>query len=225
MQNPRRETAMEILSKTCNRCHIERPIKAFRHQPKKGENVRAAHCRFCYEKRNYGPENCFSCKVKLDNSNWGKSSRQKQKRTCLDCRRSYAKKHYHENVSEYEKRSRHLNSVFNITVEEYEDILTSQNGTCAICQKSERISGRHLAVDHCHDSKQIRGLLCAMCNTAIGKLGDSTILIKRALEYVQIHEQMADLAGEKKFAALECRDICNEEAEETWKTFCGEPLK
>ena len=35
---------------------------------------------------------------------------------------------------------------------------------CEICGKSCK-TGRSLAVDHCHQTNQFRGLLCAVCNT------------------------------------------------------------
>lgn len=39
-------------------------------------------------------------------------------------------------------------------------------------------------IDHCHDSNQVRGILCSSCNTGLGKIGDTVATVKRALSYV-----------------------------------------
>lgn len=77
---------------------------------------------------------------------------------------------------------------FRMRVAEYEALLRAQNGVCAICGNEEGVAGRRLAVDHCHATGKIRGLLCALCNTGIGKLGDSSSALRRAVEYLERHE-------------------------------------
>ena len=42
-----------------------------------------------------------------------------------------------------------------------------------------------LSIDHNHVNNKVRGLLCSNCNCAIGLLGDSPVIINRALEYLQ----------------------------------------
>jgi hypothetical protein len=87
--------------------------------------------------------------------------------------------------------SRVLKHEYGITLVEYEMLLAKQNGVCAICQQPEKTldkknnSLRRLAVDHCHTTSKIRGLLCFYCNTGIGKFGDNPQLIERAAEYVR----------------------------------------
>lgn len=72
---------------------------------------------------------------------------------------------------------------FGIGFEHYEALLRSQNGGCAICG-GQNSKGRALAVDHCHKTGKVRGLLCSKCNSGIGMLGDSSLLLKIATEYV-----------------------------------------
>lgn len=87
--------------------------------------------------------------------------------------------------------SRTLKHYYGITLAEYEAIFAAQNGVCAICQQAETSVDRklnrprRLAVDHCHKTNKIRGLLCLACNTAIGKLKDNPQLIERAATYVR----------------------------------------
>ena len=88
------------------------------------------------------------------------------------------------------ERARHYKRKFGITIEQYEDLHKSQNGVCAICRKPEiscdSKSGlrRSLAVDHCHKTGKIRGLLCWRCNTVIGKLEECPILLRQMIFYL-----------------------------------------
>lgn len=65
----------------------------------------------------------------------------------------------------------------------YQRLLIEQGGTCAICGTPP--AAKRLAIDHCHDTGEIRGLLCAGCNLAIGRLGDNAEGVQRALDYLR----------------------------------------
>jgi hypothetical protein len=80
-------------------------------------------------------------------------------------------------------RKSRLKSKFGIGVEYYEALLRSQKEGCAICGK-QGSNKRALAVDHCHVTGKIRGLLCGRCNMGIGLLGDTAQQLKAAYEYV-----------------------------------------
>lgn len=76
---------------------------------------------------------------------------------------------------------------------EYQALNDAQNGTCAICKGAEKLTlrGRKaaLAVDHCHLSGRVRGLLCADCNRAIGMLNDDPTILRAAIAYLEKHQQ------------------------------------
>lgn len=81
---------------------------------------------------------------------------------------------------------------YGLTIEGYERLFAEQGGACAICRKPEvvrqprRVTGAEpLAVDHCHRSGKVRGLLCMKCNTAIGKLNDDPALLRSAAAYLE----------------------------------------
>lgn len=77
-----------------------------------------------------------------------------------------------------------LNKNFGIGIEEYDKMLELQDGRCAICGCLPRT--KRLAVDHCHESKAIRGLLCSRCNKGLlGGAHDSVDLLKRAIVYLE----------------------------------------
>jgi len=93
----------------------------------------------------------------------------------------------------YERKVRaaQLRRQFGLTVAQYDAMVTAQDGLCAICRRPEtRLDHRtkrvrRLAVDHCHTSKRVRGLLCCACNTAIGLLKDSPRLLTAARQYLE----------------------------------------
>ena len=72
-----------------------------------------------------------------------------------------------------------------MTPEQYDEILMSQKGCCACCGTHHTEIKKGLAVDHCHETGSIRGLLCLNCNTGIGKLGDDVDGLLKALAYLQ----------------------------------------
>jgi len=80
-----------------------------------------------------------------------------------------------------------------LTMDQWEALLESQGGGCAVCGVSGCASGRAFAVDHDHQcclgarscGKCVRGLLCADCNRAIGLLKDDPVRIRSAAEYVE----------------------------------------
>lgn len=80
---------------------------------------------------------------------------------------------------------------YGLTRDEYEAMHEAQGGLCAICRRPQG-SNRELAVDHCHDTGRVRGLLCWNCNSAIGLLGDTFKGIIAAVEYLRPHHKLSD---------------------------------
>ena len=83
-----------------------------------------------------------------------------------------------------------LKKHFKITTDDYFEMHKKQNGVCAICEENEKaISHRsghimRLAVDHCHTTGKIRGLLCSACNKSLGGFKDSAELLNKAINYL-----------------------------------------
>ena len=71
--------------------------------------------------------------------------------------------------------------IVGMTEERFQQMFLAQNGACKICGASRT---RRLAVDHCHKTKQIRGLLCSRCNTWIGSLEKEPDLHAKAVAYL-----------------------------------------
>lgn len=87
---------------------------------------------------------------------------------------------------EYSDRRRELDlrRRYGLSVDEYADMLAKQNGVCAICGYAPSSIDKSLCVDHCHDTMEVRGLLCQWCNKGLGHFKDSPKLLIRAAEYL-----------------------------------------
>lgn len=76
-----------------------------------------------------------------------------------------------------------IRRVYGISLLDYESMLKIQGGGCFICGKTEEEEGRRLAIDHCHITNIVRGLLCGVCNQAIGMLRHDPEIISKAMNY------------------------------------------
>lgn len=74
-------------------------------------------------------------------------------------------------------------SKYGISKGQWEDMAKAQGYACAIC--GERQPKRKLAIDHCHKSGKVRGLLCSNCNSALGLLQDSHQIASSAAKYLK----------------------------------------
>lgn len=83
------------------------------------------------------------------------------------------------------KREDAMRRAYGISPEQFATLLESQGGKCALCFGPPNGPGDRLHVDHCHNTKRIRGLLCAKCNTLLGLAGDDPKLLARAIKYLK----------------------------------------
>ena len=44
---------------------------------------------------------------------------------------------------------------------------------------------KYLAIDHCHESGIVRGLLCMPCNTGLGNFKDNVQTLLNAIKYLE----------------------------------------
>lgn len=77
-----------------------------------------------------------------------------------------------------------LQKRYGITQEQYSQMLVAQDSRCKICAAPNGTHGRRLAIDHCHTTGEIRGLLCMNCNQGLGKFKDDLQLLDKAKDYL-----------------------------------------
>lgn len=100
-------------------------------------------------------------------------------------RRAYVaayRKRHPDRVKAQERR-RNLKK-FGITPEQYDEMLATQGGVCAICLQPPT-GAKLMPVDHCHASLENRGILCTNCNTALGLFKDDPIRLASAIDYLR----------------------------------------
>ena len=129
---------------------------------------------------------CNRCSVDLDETNWHPSAAKRRWLICKACARVRLNEYYRKNPEVVHNRNR--KSKYGLEFEDYTEMLEKQNFTCAICSRPERYKGKkNLAVDHCHKTGAVRGLLCSSCNKALGLLEDNLEFIRNAEEYLASH--------------------------------------
>lgn len=160
--------------KECTTCKTSKPLSEFYSRSKKYRKGDLAASTF---------NECKSCHAIRSNENRKQPGRR--------AKISEQRKEWRKNNPEWKRildRKNNLYRGFGITPEQYQAILEMQNGVCAICGKPEtaKLRGiiKNLAVDHCHTTGKIRGLLCSCCNTAIGLLQDDEEVVSLALNYL-----------------------------------------
>jgi hypothetical protein len=90
--------------------------------------------------------------------------------------------------SDYPRENRYKR-IYGISIEEYNQMLSDQNGVCAICGTDvvdKHGRRKHWCVDHCHTTGVVRGLLCISCNQFLGKYEK---LHLSAAKYLLINEE------------------------------------
>ena len=95
-------------------------------------------------------------------------------------------------------RADRLRSKYGITIADFDAMKAAQGGLCAICEKAPTRKNPwgaepNLYVDHDHRTGKVRGLLCSACNTAVGQMHDSTIILRKAIAYLEAHADRGHL--------------------------------
>jgi hypothetical protein len=171
-------------TKQCSKCKKIKELDQFNKNKKTKSGLRW-ECRECqrisgraYEALPPDPASnirtCRICRIEKELDCYYKASHSKDgyNKICIDCNRSVG-----------------LINKYGVTMEEYDKMLKSQNGVCAICLHPETLMRRGkivpLFVDHCHKTGKIRGLLCYPCNSAVGYLKDNPESFDRASSYLR----------------------------------------
>jgi hypothetical protein len=82
-----------------------------------------------------------------------------------------------------------LKKRYSICSNDFDLLMIKQNNCCAICkihisEHKERKGDKQFAVDHCHTTNKIRGLLCYRCNMGLGYFQDNPELTQSATIYL-----------------------------------------
>lgn len=86
-----------------------------------------------------------------------------------------------------EVRRRKLKHKYGITLADYDFIFEQQEGRCKTCGRHQVEFSKRLAVDHCHTTGKIRGLLCDQCNQALGLVKEKVNTLEQMIAYIKYH--------------------------------------
>ena len=128
---------------------------------------------------------CPKCEETKDETQW--SFKDKEHKTfssyCKDCDRVRKTLYAREKFKNPEKRKKknHRQRLWKYGIDEtiFSSLMDKAQGKCEICEDTS-----NLVIDHCHDSKEVRGILCWSCNVALGHFKDSEKKLNSALEYL-----------------------------------------
>jgi hypothetical protein len=157
--------------KTCKKCGASKPLEEFYPNPG-GKDGRRPECKACN-----------SAQRKL----WYKANRDREIERVRAWQQAN-REHYLRKQAEYrsatnrDHRSGHLKRKFGLTLDEYEQLLRSQGGRCAVCGAKPGRASLH--VDHDHGTGKIRGLLCFRCNGGLGQFQEKPARLVRAADYL-----------------------------------------
>jgi hypothetical protein len=133
---------------------------------------------------------CIKCNIEKDlSSSFYQRVRAKDghENTCIMCRRSANALAHKNRYCPNKRRYQHLLKTYQIDETEYERMLTKQDFRCAICGSVTcgKSTDKYFAVDHCHKTGKVRGLLCHPCNTALGSFKENVQSLRQAIDYLE----------------------------------------
>jgi hypothetical protein len=140
---------------------------------------------------------CRKCNLEKSTAEFYNSKTATDKLTswCKPCTIASAKKTVNgTTLTEYQRTWRNRNpqkrrkfylQSYGLTVEQYDAKLEQQNHSCAICKLPTTQYRRALSVDHNHETKIVRGLLCDSCNLLIGHAKEQVSILKNAISYLE----------------------------------------
>lgn len=147
-------------------------------------------------------KHCPDCGKKLAFEKFSKNKRRKDGRNtyCKICqsnrmkiyrsqpsvkekKRQYEREYIHRPNVKQHRQVYALNYYYGLTPQQREALWLKQEKKCAICKKT-LIEWRKSRVDHDHDTKKVRGILCNDCNLLLGHAKDNVVILQAAIVYL-----------------------------------------
>lgn len=111
----------------------------------------------------------------------------KKRYDCISCWKDITRKQKERKDNDYLEKTREssLKRNYDLTVAEYNVMLLNQNGLCLACEIHQSQLTRPLAVDHNHETGDVRGLLCTNCNSALGMVEENSRVLYGLISYLE----------------------------------------
>lgn len=132
---------------------------------------------------------CVMCGVEKPLEEFYKNSRSRdgKQRECKTCNNVKTAQWRAKNPERNKQMQRDYkrSQKYGLTPDQYREMWQRAEGRCEICRRPLEQRKGGVAVDHCHASGQVRGLLCSTCNQGLGFFADSPDLLTKAAMYIQ----------------------------------------
>lgn len=104
---------------------------------------------------------------------------------CKPCTKADVQRWQRENPEKHYRKQRRsdLKRRYGLSESDYDKMLAAQDGRCPIC--GVILGEVQVAVDHNHETGQVRGVLCHRCNRTLGLFGDDPGRLRRAAAYLR----------------------------------------
>jgi len=160
----------ELCVKKCGRCGIRKSKDEF-YADKSRPDGKQRQCKKCQNARKQNTEahRALVRKWRVKNPNKANEANRKWRENNPEKLKLYEKKRI------CKRRG--------ITIEEFDSILRSQGGKCAICGKDSP-GKKNWVIDHNHTTNENRGLLCSQCNVGIGMFRENAEVLEKAKSYL-----------------------------------------
>lgn len=128
---------------------------------------------------------CPVCKTEKDIGQFWKGQY-----LCIDCQKQKQKAFWGSRAPK-KRLEQHLKYKYGVSHSEFVAEWERQKGCCAICTDvlpdlmAYENRNRGYAIDHNHETKEFRGILCLKCNTLLGMAKDSVEVLARAITYLE----------------------------------------
>lgn len=106
---------------------------------------------------------------------------------CVECAARKGAEYYAKS-GRFLAADRHRRNKYGLSPLQFREMITTQQGLCAICRSTlveGSLSGAGLVVDHSHTSGAVRGLLCNHCNRGLGLFADDPERLLAAATYLK----------------------------------------
>lgn len=129
---------------------------------------------------------CYACRLEKPLTEFYRCNVRYYQRECKGCNKERKGRWHKTDAGKASSAATKLKARFGITPSQYDAMLSEQGGKCLVCDTTESYLGHRLAVDHCHTTGKIRGLLCKGCNLGLGHFLDNPVSMERAAEYIRL---------------------------------------
>ena len=173
-------------TKVCKTCGMEKSVLEFNlHHNVWTASKYRGQCKICQRSARNRPKE--KARGKIYREEHAEEIRRKKKEYLsnpenIEKSRAYAREYHRKNPQRQRDR---LFKKYGITAQQYDEMLLSQNGGCAICGKEKNGKKMNFVIDHNHLTGNVRALLCTQCNAGIGNFMDSPSLLRQAATYLE----------------------------------------